>query len=596
MKNSNFFAELKRRNVYKVAVAYLVASWLLVQVATQVFPFFDVPNWAVRLVVLFSILGFPIALSLSWAFELTPEGIKRESEIDGNRSMTPHAGRRLVAITCLLATVAAGLFLFRSVRTSTSSQPIVASAIPAKSIAVLPFENLSDDKQNEYFSEGIQDEILTELANIGELKVISRTSTRRFKGSTDTMRSIGQQLGVAHLLEGSVQKSNDQVRVNVQLIDSQKDVHLWAQTYDRTLHDIFAVEAEIARKVAGSLQARLTGTTERLLAARPTENAEAHELYLKGAYYSDRGSQGDYRQAIDYYNRAITLDQNYAGAYVGLANVWTNLARKFLNGADAQQAYTEARAAIRTALTLEPESVAARRTNGLILYLVDFKWTEAEAELRRALKLAPNDEAVKTTLAGMLAALGRTDEAVELAQEGLANNPLCASCHNWLASYLCASGRLDEAERAIQEAIRLQPEHADFHTQLAIIAILRGDAKTALGAAQREVADGGWQEIALALAQQISGDTTAADATLKALIDHQPNDAAFQIAQTYALRNEPDKVFEWLDRAYVNRDPGIDQLLYDPILLRYKGDPRFATFCRKVGLPIPAEAIAGAKT
>src|SRR5438477_957847 len=259
MNPRHFVSELRRRNVYKVAVAYAVVSWLLIQIATQVFPFFEIPNWAVRLVVLLLILGFPVALILSWAFEITPEGIKRESEVQADESITHHTGRKIVALTIVLAVVATGLLTFQFVRpktwperqsngsTSTPRQDASAARTDAatvsnKSIAVLPFDNLSGDPQNAYFSEGVQDEILTRLAKVAELKVISRTSTQRFKSAPNDLRQIAQQLGVANILEGSVQKANDQVRVNVQLINAVTDAHLWADTYDRKLTDIFAVE------------------------------------------------------------------------------------------------------------------------------------------------------------------------------------------------------------------------------------------------------------------------------------------------------------------------------------------------------------------
>ncbi len=589
MRIDNFFAELKRRNVYKVAVAYVVVAWLLIQVATQVFPFFNIPNWIVRLVVLFAIIGFLIAVVCSWAFEITPEGIKLEEDVD--RRIKRKTGRKLTVLIVIVAAMAAGVTLFRFQHlpqtTEAAKQPLPAVAIESKSIAVLPFENLSDDKQNAYFAEGIQDEILTQLGNIAELKVISRTSTQRFKDSTDDVRTIAHQLGVANILEGRVQKSYEQVRVNVQLIDAKKGVHLWAETYDRTLNDIFAVEAEIARNVAKILKAKLTGAAERSLAARPTENPGAHELYLQGSYYNDHGTEADYRKAIDCYQGAIRLDQNYALAHTGLASSLNNLARKFLSGAEAQKAYADARAAGDAALALDPD-LAVAHTARAFSFESDFKWTEAEAEYRRALQLSPNDDAVKTALASLLATRGRPDEAIELARQELANDPLCASCYHWLSTYLCSLGQLDEAEKAMRRAIDLQPGHADFYTQLTVIAVLRGDAKAALSAAQKEIAAGGWQEIALALAQQISGDPVAAAAALKALIDHQPDDAAYQIAQIYALRKEPDRVFEWLERAWSNRDPGIGELLYDPFLLRYKTDPRFATFCHEVRLPPPA--------
>src|SRR6185437_2314022 len=276
MANRNFFAELKRRNVYKVAVAYAVVSWLLIQIATQVFPFFEIPNWTVRLVVLLLIIGFPVALIFSWAFEITPEGIKLEAEVDPIRSVTRKTGRKLIAFTSVVAAIAAALFILQFVRTrSTSSDPATSSAIPNKSIAVLPFDNLSRDPDNAYFCEGVQDEILTRLAKVADLKVISRTSTQHFKSAPDNLPEIAKKLGVMHILEGSVQKANDQVRVNVQLINALTDAHLWAETFDRKLTDIFAVESEIAKTIADTLQAKLSGSEQHAIAARPTENTEA---------------------------------------------------------------------------------------------------------------------------------------------------------------------------------------------------------------------------------------------------------------------------------------------------------------------------------
>ncbi len=262
----NFFAELKRRNVYKVAVAYAVVAWLLIQIATQVFPFFEIPNWAVRLVVLLLILGFPVALVLSWVFEITPEGIKRESEIERGKSIRPQTGRRIVGLTIVVAIIAAGLLAFQLLRskspadavsTITASKP--ATEILAKSIAVLPFENLSDDKSNAYFASGIQEELLTRLSKIGDLKVISRTSTEKYKAAPTSLREVAQQLGVGTVLEGSVQKAADQVCVSVQLINALNDSHLWAETYDRKIADLFQVETEIAQKIAGALEAKLSG-------------------------------------------------------------------------------------------------------------------------------------------------------------------------------------------------------------------------------------------------------------------------------------------------------------------------------------------------
>jgi tetratricopeptide (TPR) repeat protein len=300
----------------------------------------------------------------------------------------------------------------------------------------------------------------------------------------------------------------------------------------------------------------------------------------------------DYRKAIDFYREAVRLDPRYALAWTELSISWLNLSRKFLNGDEAQKAYGQALAAAECALALDPNLAAAHTARGLVLESANFDWQGAEVELRRAIELAPHDDAAKTTLADLLATRGHPEQAVDLVREELTSDPLCASCYHWLASYLSPLERLDEAEQAIRKAIELQPEHADFYTQLTVIAIQRGDARAALDAAQKEVEAGGWQEIALALAQQISGNAAAANTALERLIESQPNEAGYQIAQVYALRDNPDKVFEWLDRAWSNRDPGISQLLYDPFLLRYKDDPRFAAFCRKVRLPTPAELTA----
>jgi TolB-like protein len=285
----NFFSELKRRNVYKIAVAYAVASWLIIQIATQVFPFFEIPNWAVRLVVLILILGFPVALILAWAFEITPEGIKRAEDVSPNESITRKTGRKLVGITIAVTVVAAGLFTFQLLRPRlmSGSAPAAASGpastvIPEKSIAVLPFENLSDNKENAYFADGVQDEILTDLAKVADLKVISRTSVMQYRNTAArNLREIGQQLGVAHVLEGSVQRAAEKVRVNTQLINARTDAHEWAENYDRPINDVFAIQSEIAKAIAEQLQAHLSPREKEAIAQAPTKDVVANDLFVR---------------------------------------------------------------------------------------------------------------------------------------------------------------------------------------------------------------------------------------------------------------------------------------------------------------------------
>ena len=285
MNFGNFFAELKRRNVYKVAVAYAVVAWLLIQIATQVFPFFEIPNWAVRLVVLSIAIGFLIALTLAWVFELTPEGIKRTEEVPPDEAMTRRTGRKLDFLIIAVLLLVIGLLVYQRLN---PKGPTETSTVSEKSIAVLPFDNRSEDKANAYFADGIQDEILTRLSKIAALKVISRTSTQKYKSAPDNLREIGKQLGVANLLEGSVQKVGNRVHVNVQLIRVATDEHLWAETYTRELDDTFSVESEIAGAIAERLNARLSGVEKQELAARPTNNPEAYDAYLRGLALSER--------------------------------------------------------------------------------------------------------------------------------------------------------------------------------------------------------------------------------------------------------------------------------------------------------------------
>jgi TolB-like protein len=355
MRIDSFFAELKRRNVYKVAVAYAVVAWLLIQAASIFFPAFDAPSWVMKIFIVVIIFGFPVALIFSWAFEITPEGIKLESEIEQSKSIARRTGRKIVAVTIALAVVAAGLFVYQLVRSKsdTSGSPITAT-IANKSIAVLPFDNLSRDPDNAYFCEGVQDEILTRLAKVADLKVISRTSTQHFKSAPENLPQIAKQLGVAHILEGSVQKAADQVRVNVQLINALTDAHLWAEIYDRKLTDIFSVESDIAKTIADTLQAKLTGLEQTAVSKKPTANSEAYELYLKGRFFWNKRTGQDLKIACDYFQKAIDADSQYATAYAGLAESYTLIP---LFGAGTPQEYfPKAKAAAQRAIELEETS------------------------------------------------------------------------------------------------------------------------------------------------------------------------------------------------------------------------------------------------
>jgi tetratricopeptide (TPR) repeat protein len=301
------------------------------------------------------------------------------------------------------------------------------------------------------------------------------------------------------------------------------------------------------------------------------------------------------RKAIEYFTQATEIDPNYALAWSGLASAWTNLGMGYLEGVAAQNAYAKARAAVNRALVLSPELADAHGNRGALLQEVDFDWHGAEEEFRRELELAPNDSMAKADLATQLATVGEVDQAIDLTRQALASEPLRTNWYIWLAMYLSGVNRLDEAEQAARRAIELQPGAQDFYCTLAIIEIQRGNAQAALAAARQEP-PGPYQDIALALARQIGTDRSAADAALKTLISKWAEGAPFQIAQVYALRNDAKSTFEWLDRAWSSRDSGLHYLLFDPFILRYKDDPRFAAFCRKVGLPIAGETSANRST
>src|SRR6478672_7194290 len=446
----NFFAELKRRNVYKVAVAYAVVAWLVIQAASIFLPAFNAPQWAMQIIILILVVGFPIALAFSWAFEITPKGIVRESEVNPNASITHHTGRKIVALTIVLAVIATGLLIFQFIRARSTSSSAVT--ISNKSIAVLPFDNLSGDPQNAYFSEGVQDEILTRLAKIAELKVISRTSTQRFKSAPEDLRQIAQQLGVANILEGSVQKANDQVRVNVQLINAVTDAHLWAETYDRKLTDIFAVESEIAKSVADALQVKLTGPEKSSMAKTPTVNPEAYELYLKGRFFWNKRSVVELRKAIEYFNQAIAKDPNYALAYAGLADSYLLL--PVYGAASTQEAVPPARAALKKALELDDSLAEAHASSGL-LDLTEVRLDRAITELERAIELKPNYATAHHWLMFGRLALGHLDQAVEDGKRALELDPLSLIINADFAwAYFCVR-RFDEAERQARKTLEI---------------------------------------------------------------------------------------------------------------------------------------------
>ncbi|HTD27810.1 MAG TPA: tetratricopeptide repeat protein, partial [Xanthomonadaceae bacterium] len=576
MASRSFFAELKRRNVLRAATFYAASAWLIVQIATQVFPFFEIPNWVVRWIVVAAVIGFPFAMLFSWFYEWTPHGIERESEVDPDESITIETGRRLDRWIIVVLGVAVVLLLANSfVMHHDPSSNVAASTrppippIPDKSIAVLPLANESGDKDEQYFSDGLSEDLITALSQFSGLKVISRNSSFQFRDSKDDSKTIGAKLGVAHLLEGSVRHAGADVRISAELVNAVDGSTLWSEHYDSPYEDLFKLQDGITQAVATALKATLmagaaAGSTSD---HPPSGNLDAYTAYLQGKFYFGRNTEADYRKAIDFYTTATRLDPGYAQAYAGLSHALTVDAVQFLDAASAQQAYAQARVAANAALRLAPNLAMVHGAHGSLLLNADLDWTGAETDYRRALELAPNDDTTMANLGQLLAALGQPGRAIDLTQRALATDPLNARWYAWLCRFLVPLGQLDNAEQAIRKAIELRPEAAGYHELLTVIAIRRGDAKAALADAQQE-RQGPYQRIALALAQQIGSDRTASDTALQNLIGKDASSAAYQIAEVYALRKDSTQTFAWLDRAWANRDAGIQFLLYDPFLLR----------------------------
>src|SRR5580765_7416032 len=386
MNKPSFFAELKRRNVYKVAVAYAVVAWLLMQVASQIFPFFEIPNWVVRVVVLLLIIGFPIALIIAWAFETTPEGIKRTEAADaaGQRSR----GGAWIYIVLICAALSVGLFFVGryTAGRATPRDSEAARATLKKSIAVLPLLNESGDPGDEYFSDGLSEELIAELGQIRDLKVIGRSSSFRFKDRKEEPKTIGEKLGVSTLLEGTVRKQGNKVRIVAELIKAADGTELWSRIFDRELKDIFAVQTEIAQAVAASLELTLLGkgTTA---ANASTQNVEAHNAYLQGHFYFARRNVEDYRKAISFFDQAIRLDPDYALAYAERAEAWTWLGD--LNTEHKKEAWAAAKRDAEKAVEVGPNLAEAHAALGWVRFFSEWKFAEGLAELKRARELAP---------------------------------------------------------------------------------------------------------------------------------------------------------------------------------------------------------------
>lgn len=584
-----FIGELKRRNVPRAALLYLGAVWALAQGIAQLGPELGAPDSATRWFVIAAGIGFPIWLAVSWRYELTSSGLKLDNEIAEGvpKDRKSNRGTDLAIIGVL----AIAVVLLLTDRLLDRNEPLparIAAIAAGNSIAVLPFDNPSSDKDQQYFSDGLSEGFIVALARIKDLRVINRKSSFEFRDSKEDSRAIAAKLGVTHLLEGSVRRVGDTVRISASLTKAADGSILWTDSYDRPYKDLFALQDQITGRVASALKAQLQPPPpvhSQQGDHPPSGNLDAYNAYLQAIHATTQ------EEATKQYDRAIELDPDYGLAYSAKARLLIESVANGLSGADAEAAYEKADEAIVQANRLAPDEAPTHIARGKLLMLRDFNWHGSEAEFKRAVELAPDNVEALFQLGVARASQGDLVQAVDLTRKALKIDPLNVFGFQWLVGYLMPLGRLDEAEQAISKAIELKPDWRFNHYLLAVSKVLRKNGPGAQKAAEAEPI-GPWQDFALALAAQIGPDRAAADAILKDSIDKYASGWAFQIAQLYAVRGEPDQMFKWLDRAWQAHDTGMQTLLYDALLLRYRDDPRYAALAKKVGLPSPPAASA----
>lgn len=603
MAKAHFYAELKRRNVLRAAVLYVAAVWALAQGAAQLLPVFGAPAWIVRWFVIATVIGFPFWLAFVWFYELTPTGIKRESDVAPGESITFFTGRKLDFLIISVLAVAVVLLLTHTLvprrhaadATNVDSKTLAATLarLPQKSVAVLPLSNESGDPRQQYLSDGLSEELISDLTQISGLKVIGKHSSFRFRDSQDSPAQIGVALGAAHLIQGSVRQQGNRIRITVGMMRADDGSNVWSHSYDEQLHDVFAIQSRIGQAVAAALKVQLLGKPIASGDQPPSGNVQAYRLMLQGRAIARHGTEASYRQAITLLDQALQLDPEYAYAWGVLAITQVNFGQNFLTGDARAQMYKQARAAAHRQQARAPDAATTHLFRGYLASALDDDPVHAVAEYRQAVSLAPHDSTSIGFLANGLANIGQLQSALALYRQAIDIDPLRADIHASMAWALLAQGQLDAAEEATRKALALQPDYPDLHATLARIAILRGDADAALHESTLET-DAGDSAWARAAALQIGSDRRQADAALREYIATYGADEPYDVADLHALRHQPKPMFDWLQRAWMQRDPNfVNSLLLDPFVHPYRHDPRFAALCQSARLPLPAEAATG---
>jgi adenylate cyclase len=581
MNPGNFFAELKRRDVYKVAVAYAVVGWLLIQAASILFPTYDAPAWVMKVFVASVAVGFPIALLIAWAFEMTPEGIKRTEDVERHPQLQPRK-YTWIYIATIAATLSVGLFFlgrYTAGRSATSRQTDLAT----KSIAVLPFVNLSADKNDEYLSDGMTEELVSALTKVTRLRVPGRSSSFAFKGdnSKDIFRKVGEQLHVGAVLEGSVRKAADKLRVTAQLVNVADGFHLWSDTYDGDMKDILAMQSDVAKRVVQALQVQLGVDEERALAKKATVDPEAHRLYLLGRYHFAKFTRAGWTSAIESYEQALQIDPAYALAYCGLADTYGWAGGQLMSG---KEAWAKEMELAQKALALDPNLAEAHLSMGTALFST-LGPHASEKQLDRAVELNPNLPLVYDQYGWTFSEMGQFDKAIAAEKKALELDPLSSLLNTDLAFFLCWARRYDEATTQIRKTLELDPNNGFAHSIRGWCLVWKGTKTEAAAEFQKATTldDLPWYVSSLGYVSAVSGDRAKAEQVLHELdeIAKQRYVSPANRAAVYLGLGEKDKALDWLEKAYQDQDPifwWIEDQLYDSV----RSEPGFQALIEKV--------------
>ena len=612
----SFYAELKRRNVFRVAIAYLAGAWLLVEVVETLFPVYGLPDAAIRLVVTLLAIGFPVVLIFSWVYELTPEGFKLEKDIDRSVAVTHHTGKKLDRIIIVLLALALGYFAVdkfvldpgRDVEIAETAARAGAeqalarakeTALPDKSIAVLPFVNMSPDPEDEYFSDGLTEELIGALVKVGGLHVTARTSAFAFKGENRDIRDVGKRLNVKTVLEGSVRREKNRVRITAQLINVEDGFHLWSESYDHELESVLALQEAIARAIVGALRIQLSPETDEYFKTRATASQEAYDLYLKGRYYWARMTQAGFLQGIEAFQQAIAADPEYAPPHAGLATVYSMLT--YFGMMPPHDGYPLSLLEADAALTLDPNSSEALIARGMTRFLYEWDWERAREDLTRALELSPGYSQAHWANGEYLAAMHRHPEALSSLMRAHALDPLSLPIMNSIAFKHFDLGQFEEAIQQDQEMLALDPNFAAAHWSLGVVYMHQGQLDAAIEELTQsvELSAGMPPTLAmLAYAHAKSGDEARALAVLAELKGlREPSNPGYAppllIAYVYEGLGMTDDALDWLEQAFEERDGWLVYLNSFPRFESLRGEPRFQDILRRLDLPQNDHGEAG---